>query len=123
MNETTTNFLLALREYIPPTIVPVVYRLVYNPKTGIPIVVTTEPTTDSYIEISRDEADQMPHLDPRVRVEHGKLVRHIKQIISTEIIHTLAVTKDPTGHIVTDDYNMLIINKQGTNRWNYARTS
>lgn len=119
MNKTTENLINALKNYTPIETVAVVYRLTYDEKTGKPIAVTTEPTDHPYIKISREEADTQPHLDPRVRVENGKLVRHVKRLTSTEEPNRLSVKLDPAGNIATDDYNMLIINSTGNNRWQY----
>ena len=120
MNKTTENLVSALKEYVPPETVKVTYRLIYNIETGKPISVTTELTDQPYIEISQEEASNQPQLDPRIRIENGKLVRHIKRLNESEKPNCLGVALDNTGNIVTDDYNMLIINNNGTNRWKYV---
>ena len=117
MNKTTENLIQVLKEYIPPETVQVVYRLVYNKESGIPLRVTTEPTVDTHIEISQEEASLQPQLDPRVRIENGKLVRHVKKIAQSEEPNRLGVTLNVAGNIATDDYSMLIINSTGKNKW------
>lgn len=119
MNKTTENLIQALKKYKPPETATVTYRLVYDVETGKPITVTTEPTDHAYIEISRQEADTQPQFDPRVRVENGQLIRHVKRLVLTEQPNKLTVLLDSDGDIATDDYNMLIINSSGTNRWRY----
>lgn len=117
MNKTTENLIQVLKEYTPPESIKTIYRLVYDEESGKPIRVTTEPTSDTHIEISQEEASSQPQLDPRVKVENGKLVRHIKKIIQTEETNRLGVTRDVAGNIATDDYSMLIINSTGKNKW------
>lgn len=119
MNNTTENLIQALTEYIPPANVEVTYRLIYNSDTGEPISVTTEFTDKPYIEISQEEASAQPQLDPRVRVENGQLIRHIKKLTAVEEPNRLTVISKDTGNISTDEYSMLIINNNGKNRWTY----
>lgn len=120
MNKTTENLISALKEYKPPKTVTVIYRLVYDVDTGKPICITTEPTDQPYIEISQEDASAQPHLDPRVRVENNKIIRQVKSLIHKEEPNKLRVKQDSSGNIVTDDYNMLIINNNGNNRWRYG---
>lgn len=119
MNKTTENFLKALRDYRPPEIKKIVWKLAYNTNNGKPLFVTTEDTDVAYIEITRDEAETYPHQDPRVTVVDGKIHRAIKKISADEIPNKLAVVSDRNGNIATDDYNMLIITNKGSNRWKY----
>lgn len=119
MNKTTENFLKALQEYQPPEIKKVVWKLAYNPETGKPLFVTTEETDNAYIEITRNEAETYPHQDPRVTVVDGKIHRTVKKVSPDETPNNLKVFPDKKGNIATDDYNMLIINNEGSNRWKY----
>lgn len=124
MNKTTENLWQALREYSPPETKPVIFRLFYNVKTGKPVELTTEnKETNSvdidWIEISRAEANTYPHQDPRVSVVDGKIHRAIKKITALDEPNRLRVKQNSNGNIATDDYNMLIINRAGKNRWKY----
>lgn len=119
MNETTKNLWRALENYTPPETKPLVWRLVYDPVTGKPLNVITDETNRPYIEITRAEADTYPHQDPRVSVVDGKIVRNIKRLQSQEIPYRLQIVSDENGDVATDDYNMLIINSNGKNRWRY----
>lgn len=117
MNKTTENLLQALKNYVPPETKPVVWKLIYDPETGKTVNLTTEETDLPHIIITREEADTYPHQDPRVSVVDGKLVRAVKRLHLQEIPNKLQVVADVNGDIVTDDYNMLIINNNGTNKW------
>jgi len=119
MNKTTENLISVLKSYNPPETVTVIYRLVYDVETGKPVAVTTDPTDQPHINISQEEASAQPQLDPRVRVENGKLVRHLKRLESIDRPNVLKLISSSDGNIVTDDYNMLIINSKGNNRWRY----
>jgi hypothetical protein len=119
MNKTTENLEQALRNYTAPNTEQTVYRLTYNKDTGKPIAVTTEPTDQPYIEISRELANTQPQLDPRYKVIDGALIKQVKKIVASEEPNTLAVKLSESGNIATDDYNMLIIDKAGKNRWSY----
>jgi hypothetical protein len=119
MNKTTENLWRALENYVPPDTPSVIYRLIYDLDTGKPLNVITSETDLQHIVITKEEADTYPHQDPRVRVVNNKIVKHIKKLQSQEIPNTLKVFIDVKGHIATDDYNMLIINNSGNNRWNY----
>ena len=117
MNKTTENLWQALENYKPPETKPVIWKLVYDPDTGKPLNVITEETDQPYIEITRKEADTYPHQDPRVTVVDGKIVRAVKKLQLQEIPNRLQVVLNDNGDIVTDDYNMLIINNRGKNKW------
>lgn len=117
MNKTTKNFLKALENYNPPETVAVVWKLCYDKETGVILDLTTEETVLAYIEISRLEADQNPHLNPYARVVDGELIYLEHRKIITDHIHNLKVHKHKDGKIVSDDYNMLLLNNQGKNRW------
>ena len=120
MNKTTENLLQALKNYVPPETKPVIWKLIYDPETGKTVNLTTEETDLPHIIITREEADTYPHQDPRVSVIDGKMVRKIKKLQFHEIPYRLQLFPDNNGNIVTDDYNMLIINNNGTNRWRYG---
>lgn len=122
MNETTENFLKALQQYKTPEAKPVVWKLYYNIKTGIPVDLTTDDLEISdndivYIVVSREIADTYPHLNPRTRIVDGKITRIQKTVSPEHVPYKIRVVPEPQGNIVTDDYNMLIINKAGKNRW------
>jgi hypothetical protein len=119
MNETTENFLTAIKNYTPPQVNAVVYKLVYNADTGKPVCVTIEDTDRPWVAISREFADTKPQLDPRVIIVDGKVVIQTKKIKAVEEPGRLLVIKDCNGNIATDDYSMLIINSDGNNRWSY----
>ena len=119
MNKTTENLITALENYTPPETLLTTYRLIYDSVTGKPIAVTTDITDKPNIEISCEEASAQPHLDPRLKVENGKLVKTTKRLATTEEPNRLTVMPSNNGDIVTDDYSMLIINNNGINRWNY----
>ena len=119
MNKTTENLVQAFKNYTAPKTVQTVYRLTYNKDTGKPIAVITEPTDHPYVEISRELADTQPQLDPRYKVVDGVLVKQVKKIVASEEPNTLTVKLSDSGNIATDDYNMLIINKAGKNRWSH----
>jgi len=123
MNETTANLWRALEEYIPPVTEKIVWKLVYDPDTGIPLSVLTTDTDQPYIEITRQEADTYPHQDPRVSVVDGKIVRRTKSISTSEIPNGLQVFLAENGNIATDSYNMLLINSTGNNRWSFKNES
>lgn len=118
MNKTTENFLTAISQYKPPTPTPVVWRLCYEPTTGLIIGLTTENTELNYIEISRDEADQNPQHDPYARVIDGELI-YIRKQAKNKYVHKIGVYKNKNGKVVSDAYNMLLLNKHGPNRWYY----
>ena len=117
MNKTTENLVQAFKNYTAPKTVQTVYRLTYNKDTGKPIAVTTDLVDHPYVEISRELADTQPQLDPRYKVIDGVLVKQTKKILATEEPNTLAVKVSDSGDIATDDYNMLIINSNGKNKW------
>lgn len=125
MNKTTENFLEALRNYTPPKTIPVVWKLVYNKTTGIPIKTTTEPLDQleddvSYIEITRKIADQHPHLNPRIRVKNNEIIElSPRETIKTDEPKRITVYSSDNGNIITDDYSMLIINHNGNNKWSH----
>lgn len=119
MNETTENLWQALKNYTPPETKPVIWKLIYDTNTGKPLNLVTGDTDQPYIEITREEADTYPHQDPRVSVIDGKIVRTIKKTQLKEIPNRLQVVLDNNGDIATDNYNMLLINSSGKNRWRY----
>lgn len=119
-NRTTENFLKALESYNPPTPSPVIWRLYYDQETGVIFDLTTNDMGGDFIEISRSEADQNPHMDPYARVIGGELIYLERKKISTNHIHVKKLQKHDQGDIVTDDYNMLLLNKLGRNRWRYV---
>lgn len=121
MNKTTENFLAAINHYQEPAVDAVVYKLVYNIDNGKPLYVTTDEVDLPWVEISREFADTQPQLDPRVTVRDGTVVVEIKKIKPTEEPGKLLVVGNPLGNIATDEYNMLIINNSGPNRWNFIR--
>lgn len=125
MNKTTENLWKALAEYKPPKTEPVIWKLVYNVIDGKPIDLTTENFTNnkqdiSYIEISREQADQHPHLNPRARVVDKKITYlEISKSKKVEQAKKITVIPDENGNIVTDDYSMLLINSEGNHRWSH----
>lgn len=119
MNKTTENLLTAISNYSEPVAATVVYKLVYDSNTGKPLSVTTDNVDLPWVEISREFADTQPQLDPRVTVKDGKVVIRTKPLVTVDEPGKILVVKQPTGNIATDDYNMLIINTLGTNRWNF----
>lgn len=121
MNKTTENLLAAISNYSEPVVATVVYKLVYDRTSGKPQSVTTDNVDLPWVEISREFADTQPQLDPRVTVKDGKVVIQTKPIVTVDEPGKILVVKEPNGNIATDDYNMLIINTLGTNRWNFIR--
>ena len=119
MNKTTENFFQALKDYVPPEPKKIEFKLTYDKETLRPIGLTIDDTDLPYIILSLDEANTQPHLDPRVEIVDGKLVRHIKKINTDKQPNTKKVFPNYNGNIVTDEFNMLIINSKGSNRWNY----
>jgi len=119
MNKTTENFFKALERYTPPVTEPVIWKLCYDNDTGIVTELTTEDTEYPYIEISREEADTNPQLNPYARVINRELIYLDKKRISVDHVYNLKVYADPDGNVVTDEYNMLLLNKHGTRRWGY----
>lgn len=118
MNETTDNFFKVYDNWKPVDPPGVVFRLIYDEKTGKVIDLTSEETDRAHILITRKQADLYPHLDPRAYVIEGKLEWKIKKLNITEQPNKLSVTADSNGQIITD-YNMLIIDNNGNQRWTY----
>jgi len=58
--------------------------------------------------------------NPRTRVVDGEIVKIQKRPNPEHIAYSLKIYPDPDGNIVTDDYNMLIINNTGNNRWKHG---
>jgi hypothetical protein len=119
MNKTTENLWKALKNYPQVEHKKVSWKLIYDPKSGKPLSVTTQETTQTYIEIDKEEANRYPHQDPRVSIVDGKIVRKIKKLNLQETPNKLYVFPDDKGNIATDAYNMLLINNSGNNRWKY----
>lgn len=119
MNKTTENLLAAISNYSEPVVATVVYKLVYDRTSGKPLSVTTDDVNLPWVEISREFADTQPQLDPRVTVKDGKVVIQTKPLVIVDEPGKILVVNEPNGNIATDDYNMLIINTLGTNRWNF----
>lgn len=119
MNKTTENLIKALQEYVAPTPEKIIRKLVYNAQTGKPINVTIGETSLPYIVITKEEEDTYPHQDPRVTVVDGKIHRAVKKVTNEQTPMSIRVVASVNGNIATDDYNMLIINSTGKNRWNH----
>ena len=118
MNETTENFFKVYDNWKPVDPPEVVFRLVYDEKTSKALDLTIHETDLTHIIITRNEANQYPHLDPRAYVVDGKLEWKIKKINTNEQPNTLLVSASDNGDIVTD-YNMLIIDNNGNQRWTH----
>jgi len=118
MNKTTNNFFDVYDNWKPSDPAEVVFRLIYSKKTGKALDVTIQDTDKLHIVISRKEADRYPHLDPRAYVIDGKLEWKIKKLNITEQPNKLSIIEDVNGKIITD-YNMLIIDNNGNQRWTY----
>lgn len=118
-NNTTENFFKALEQYKTPIPEPVIWRLCYDKETGVIFDLTTEKVDCDYIEISRSDADLYPHRDPYARVIDRELIYLERKKPLTDHIHKLKLKKHSNGNIVTDEFNMLLLNKAGKNRWRY----
>lgn len=124
MNKTTENLLAAIESYVPPEVVPIVFRLYYNIHSGKVVDVSTDllynndPDVDSIV-ISRQEADTYPQYNPNITIVDGKIVKKHRNFETTQQAYCLKVKSSVSGNIATDDYNMLIINNHGKNQWQY----
>lgn len=125
MNETTKNFLQALREYSPPETKPVIWKLIYDPESGKPIDLSAADQVNGvWIEIDRELASKSPQFDPRLRVQDDKIIyinlESNKQQTDIAVPKVLKLCTD--GNYTTDTYNMLIVSNQGNN-WINDRNS
>lgn len=118
MNETTDNFFEIYDHWEPSNPPMVIFRLIYDEKTGKAIDLVVNETDKMHIVITREQADLYPHLDPRAYVVNGKLQWKIKKLNINEQPNQLLVKEDSAGQTITD-YNMLIINNNGNQRWTY----
>ena len=119
MNKTTENFFKVYNNWdptIPPP--PVIFRLIYDQKTGKATALTSQETEQIHIVITREQANRYPHQDPRAYVVDGKLEWKTKKLNITEQPNKLAVNEHADVAIITD-YNMLIIDNNGNQRWTY----
>lgn len=113
MNETTENFLKALRDYEPPQTIPTVWKMAYD-SNGKPIYKTAgQPNPgDTWIEISAEQAEQHIDSNPRIRVHNGKVVSILLPCdMRNQIGARTRIRRDPEGKYETDPYNMMIIGK------------
>lgn len=123
-NETTLNFLKAVREYVPLASKPTVWKLVYDAATGKPQELTAGDVHENsnWIEISAKQAAENPQCDPRVRVQDGAIVRiALPGDTDTITARGLGVLADPAGVYTTSSYNMLIMEPNTEQRWSIER--
>ena len=72
MNETTANFIEAIRNYKPIEIKPVILKMIYDAETGIVEGVTGEDTDKPWIEITREQYDSNFY-KKNLKVVNGKI--------------------------------------------------